>query len=90
LKQVDRRPRSNVQNMRSNIDNQPRNVKNVRTDEKSTQSKGVQCHECEGYGHIRTRCATFLKRQKKSLNVSWSDDDDSEGEVESEVLPYFD
>jgi len=56
----------------------------VKIDEKNTQYKGVQCHECEGYGHIRTDCATFLKRQKKSLAVSWSDGDDSDDEVENE------
>ena len=58
-------------------------MKNVRTDEKSIESKGVQCHECEGYGHIRIECSTLLKRQKKSLVVSWFNDDDSEVEVGS-------
>jgi len=53
LKQVDRRPRPNRQNIKFNIDNQASNEKKVRTDEKSTQYKGVQCHECEGYGHFR-------------------------------------
>jgi len=56
----------------------------VRTDENNTQYKGVQCHECEGYGHIRTECATFLKTQKKSLVVSWLDEDDYDDEVENE------
>ncbi|PNX88587.1 retrotransposon-related protein [Trifolium pratense] len=42
-----------------------------------------ECHECEGFGHIRTEYATYLKKQKKGLTVSWSDEDDSEGEVES-------
>jgi len=45
---------------------------------------GVQCHECEGYCHITTECATFLKKQKKSLVVSWSDGDDSDDEVKTE------
>jgi len=40
LKQVDRRPRSNGQNIRFNIFNQPGNVKKVRPDQKSIQSKG--------------------------------------------------
>jgi len=56
----------------------------ARSDEKNFQYKGVQCHKCEGYGHIRTECATFLKKQKKSLAVSWSDGDDSEDEVKTE------
>jgi len=55
----------------------------ARSDEKNSQYKGVQCHECEGYGHIRTKCATFLKKQKKSLAVSWSYGDDSDDEVKA-------
>ncbi|MCI55815.1 gag-pol polyprotein, partial [Trifolium medium] len=42
-------------------------------------------HECEGYGHIRTECATYLKKQKKGLTVTWSDEDESEEESEFEV-----
>lgn len=51
----------------------------------NSQYKGVQCHECEGYDHIRPECATFLKKQKKSLTASWSEDDKSDlnGEGES-------
>jgi len=56
----------------------------ARFDEKNSQYKGVQCHECEGYGHIRTECATFLKKHKKSLTTSWSDDDESEGDGDGE------
>jgi hypothetical protein len=40
----------------------------------------VQCFECGGYGHIRTECATLLKKQKKGMLVSWSDDEDGDGE----------
>ncbi|MCI92143.1 gag-protease polyprotein, partial [Trifolium medium] len=47
------------------------------------------CHECEGYGHIRTECATYLKKQKKGLTVTWSDEDESEGEVESEAAKHI-
>jgi chromosome segregation ATPase len=53
-------------------------------DDMDSHYKGVHCHECEDYGHIRTECATFLKKQKKSLTVSWSDDEsEEEGESES-------
>ena len=64
LKQVNRRPRSNGKNIRFDISKQQNNLNNTRTDEKNNQSKGVQCHEFEGYGHIRSECFTFLKRQK--------------------------
>jgi len=84
FKRFDRRSRPNVQNIRPNIDNQSSKEKMARSDEMNSQYKGVQCHECEGYDHIRTECASFLKKQKKSLAVSWSDGDDSDDEVKAE------
>jgi len=84
LKQADWKPRTNVQHIRSNIDDQQDNVRKVKTDGNNNQSKGVQCSECEGYSHVRTECATYLKKQKRSLVVSWSDKDNLEEEVEKE------
>ena len=50
-------------------------------EERPNRSKGIQCHECEGYGHIKAECPTFLKKQKKGMVVTWSDDDsEDEGE----------
>ncbi|PNX63255.1 gag-protease polyprotein, partial [Trifolium pratense] len=51
-----------------------------KTDDKPSQNKGIQCHECEGYGHVRAECPTYLKNQKKSLTASWSDDELSDNE----------
>ncbi|KAK2380438.1 gag-protease polyprotein [Trifolium repens] len=82
LKRVDRRNRQNGQSIRFNINKQPNSLKKTKPEEKNSQSKGVQCHECEGYGHIRSECGTYQKRQKKGLTVSWSDED-SEEENES-------
>jgi len=62
LKQVNRRSKGNGQNIIFNTDKQQSNPRNDRTDEKNNRYKGVQCHECEGYGHIRTECATYLKK----------------------------
>lgn len=73
MKQVSRRSRCGGQNIRYNIDKQQSNGRNDRVDEKNNQYKSVQCHECEGYEHIRTECATFLKKQKKGIIVSWSE-----------------
>jgi len=56
----------------------------ARSDEKNSKYKGVQCHECEGYDHIGTECATFLKKRKKSLVLSWSDGDDYDDDVKVE------
>ncbi|KAK2444948.1 putative mitochondrial protein [Trifolium repens] len=80
LRRVDRRARQNGQNIRFDINKQQNNVKKARPEEKSGPVKELQCHECEGYGHVRTECATFLKKQKKGLFVSWSDEDSEEGE----------
>ena len=70
LKRVDRRSRRNVEHIQPNISTQGNTSAKSMTEE----DKGVQCFECEGYGHIRTECATYLKRQKKGLAVSWSDE----------------
>jgi len=45
---------SNGQNIRSNNDQHTRNEEYVKLDEKRNQYKGLQLHEFEGYGHIRT------------------------------------
>jgi hypothetical protein len=82
-KEAKRSPRPNGPNIRFNISTQLDNQKRVTSDDEITHPKGVQCHECEGYGHIRSECSNYLKRQKKSLVVSWSDEDDSEGDIES-------
>jgi hypothetical protein len=85
LKQVSSRSRGNGWNIRWNTDRQQANQKYEKNDEKNSRYKGVQCHECEGYGHIRTECATFLKKQKKGMIVSWSDDEGTDRDVESDA-----
>ncbi|XP_058741244.1 uncharacterized protein LOC131613606 [Vicia villosa] len=53
-------------------------------EEKTNQGKWIQYHGCEGYGHIRTECPTFLKEQKKGLSVTWSNGDfESESQEET-------
>ncbi|KAK2359883.1 gag-protease polyprotein [Trifolium repens] len=81
LKNVGRRPRSNVQHIQFDISKQRNTSAKTKTDDKTTQDRDVQCHECEGYGHYRPECPTYLRKQKKGLSVSWSDEDDSENEL---------
>ncbi|GAU36127.1 hypothetical protein TSUD_292870 [Trifolium subterraneum] len=88
LKRMDRRPRQNAKHLATDMSRSIGNSRKTKIDEKPAQSKGIQCRECEGYGHIRTECATYLKKQKKSLNVTWSDEDESEEEGESEVVKH--
>ncbi|CAM8929343.1 unnamed protein product [Rhodiola kirilowii] len=49
----------------------------------NNKGKGIQCRECEGYGHIRAECINTQKKKKKNAYaVSWSD---SESYQESEI-----
>ncbi|CAM8962350.1 unnamed protein product [Rhodiola kirilowii] len=49
----------------------------------NNKGKGIQCRECEGYGHIRTECINTQKK-KNAYTVNWSDSD-SEGETNNFV-----
>ncbi|WJX19410.1 hypothetical protein P8452_09112 [Trifolium repens] len=80
LKRVDRRPRRNVQHIQPNISKQGNTSAKSKTEE---EDRGVQCFECEGYGHIRTECGTYLKKQKKGLAVTWSDEDNFDNEADN-------
>ncbi|CAJ2644227.1 unnamed protein product [Trifolium pratense] len=83
MKRMDKKSKFNVPSIKLDINKQTNDQRRARSDEKTSQSEGVQCHECEGYGHIKAECPTFLKRQRKSLAITWSDEDDSEEETES-------
>ncbi|MCI63559.1 gag-pol polyprotein, partial [Trifolium medium] len=52
LRRMDKRPRTNVKNISQDISRNNNLQKKMKTNEKPNQGKGVQCHECEGYGHI--------------------------------------
>ncbi|MCI92135.1 hypothetical protein A2U01_0113431, partial [Trifolium medium] len=45
---MDKRPKSNVLNIKFDISKQANTQRRSGGDEKASQSKGVQCHECEG------------------------------------------
>src|ERR1044072_5551314 len=81
FKKFDRRPRPNVTDKLSDNVKKFDNFRNTsfqrkfKDDEKPSRAKGIQCHECEGYGHIKSECPTYLKKQMKGLMVTWSDDD---------------
>ncbi|XP_057432974.1 uncharacterized protein LOC130725802 [Lotus japonicus] len=82
MRKFDRRARPNVLDKRSDI---IKNSGNALKNKEEDKSKGVQCHECEGYGHIRSECATFLKKQGKGMVATWYDDD-SEDEAGNPVM----
>jgi uncharacterized FlaG/YvyC family protein len=84
IKRVDKREKPNGQNIRFDISKQPVNLRKTGNEERISRFKEVQCHECEGHGHIRPECPTYLKKQKKGLTASWSDHDNSEEESDDE------
>src|ERR1044072_1628596 len=80
-KKFDRRSRPNVNDKLSDNVKKFDNSRNAgfqhrfEDDEKPSRAKGIQCHECEGYGHMKTECTTLLKKKKKGMMVTWSDDE---------------
>ena len=34
---------------------------------------GLQCFGCQGYGHMKSECPTYLKSKDKSMAVTLSD-----------------
>ncbi|PNX58856.1 gag-protease polyprotein [Trifolium pratense] len=37
------------------------------------KGKGVQCHDCESYGHVKAECPTFLKIKRGGMSPTYSD-----------------
>lgn len=81
IKRMDQKPKSNNKSTHSDSNKDSDSSRKTKTEDKG---KGIQCHGCEGCGHIRAECPTYLKKQQKSLSVTWSDaDSDSGSEEES-------
>ncbi|XP_050896014.1 uncharacterized protein LOC127102712 [Lathyrus oleraceus] len=78
LKRIDMKSRPNVKNIPLDIRNTNDFHRRTRTEERSNQ----------GFGHIRAECPTYLKKLKKILYISWSDEDNSESELEEEVYKH--
>ena len=41
----------------------------------SNNSLGQQCYGCQGYGHLKSKCPTFLRSKGKAMAVTLSDDE---------------
>ena len=60
--------------------NDPTKVNNIdKSREKISQSSnnfmGPQCFGCQGYGHMKSECSTYLKYKGKAITVTLSDDE---------------
>ena len=56
----------NDKNMSFDINKNQDLGRKSRFEEKPNQRKGVQFHECEGYGHIKIECATVVPQNLPS------------------------
>ena len=45
---------------------------------------GQQCFGCQGYGHVKSECPTFLRSKGKTMAVTLSDDEVSDHESGSD------
>ena len=45
---------------------------------------GQQCFGCQGYGHVKSKCPTFLRSKGKAMAVTLSDDEVSDNESGSD------
>ena len=50
----------------------------------SNNSMGQQCFRCQGYGHMKSKCPTFLRSKGKAMAVTLSDDEVSNNESGSD------
>ena len=48
----------------------------------SNNSIGPQCFGCQGYGHMKSKCPTYLKSNGKTMVVTLSDGEVSDDELE--------
>ena len=52
-------------------------------------SMGPQCFECQGYGHMKSECPTYLKSKGKTMAVTLSDGEVSDNESECDEDENF-
>ena len=50
----------------------------------SNNSMGQQCFGCQGYGHVKSECPTFLRSKGKAMTITLSDDKVSDNEFGSD------
>ena len=69
--------------------NEPTKVNNTdkskeKVGQTSSNSLGQQCFGCQGYGHVKSECPTFLRSKGKAMAVTFSDDEVSDHESGSD------
>ena len=62
---------------------------NEKVSQPSNNSMGPQCFGCQGYGHIKSECPTYLRSKGKAMAVTLSDDEVSDNESSSDEDENF-
>ncbi|GAA0138380.1 hypothetical protein LIER_34927 [Lithospermum erythrorhizon] len=55
----------------------------------TSKAKGIQCTECEGYGHIQVECPNYVKKQSRSYYTTLTDEDTDEEEPSEDKVNNF-
>ena len=70
-----------------------KNKNSKKSKEKVVQSSnnplGQQCFGCQGYGHLKSECPSFLRSKGKAIGVTLSDDEVSDHESENDQEGNF-
>ena len=75
------RPRTGQRLFNRNFEKNQGSSSGFRKDKKDkhmsndSKSKKLKCFECQGFGHVRSECPTYLKSKGKAMNASLSDDE---------------
>ena len=75
----------------------PTKVNNIdksreKVDQSSSNSMGPQCFGCQWYGHMKSKCPTYLKSKGKAMAITLSDgevfDDESECDEDGNFIAF--
>ena len=75
-------PRNFRRNDPAKVNNTEKPKEKVR--QPSNNSIGQQCFGCQGYGHVKSECPTFLRSKGKAMAITISDDEVSDNEFGSD------
>ncbi|GAA0171801.1 hypothetical protein LIER_25753 [Lithospermum erythrorhizon] len=77
-----------VNNKGNNIWNKPVKQENFNLHQQD-KSKGIQCREFEGFGHIQVECPNYIKKPSKNYYTTLTDDDLEEEDDQEEKVSNF-
>ena len=95
LRNNNRRTRDkNIAEPRNFRKNDPTKVNNTnklreKVDQSSNNSMGPQCFGCQGYGHMKSECPTYLKSKGKAMVVRDVEVSDNESDCDEDGTSLF-